>query len=476
MFSPQRSLLFAALSAATLCNAQATPSPAELAELGVGFEVSQHASADLSWYEAPANFSDQLAPGSILKIEVATNLTNYTVPSSLSMSRIIYTTTNVNGTVLPASAYILWPYDPLPIDAGPGMAVALWSHGTSGLFKPCAPSNYRSLQYHFMIPYTLATQGMVVVAPDYQGLGVGSLPNGDTVPHPWATTPSNANDLAYALIAARAAFPEYLVAEGPFVTLGHSEGGRSAWGFAQRQVEQPVAGYKGTIAFSPVGDAIALIEQAEQHPNTVWSFNAKSLGPMTMHSITSVYPAYNWRGLTKASSKVFDLYKKVQGCLPTQTLLFFGILSIDQFSKPNWTKDPIVKQWQKLTAVGRKRFAGPLLVLAGEIDGIIPYNDTISSSLVSTVQDTCDLMKKEGWSESLELVGYPQMAHFPVIQASQSKWLAWVKDRLTGSTCPTGCGHSEMKGFRTEYTLEAGPSQNFLLEWVNSTYSWEYSM
>jgi hypothetical protein len=144
---------------------------------------------------------------------------------------------------------------------------------------------------------------------------------------------------------------------------------------------------------------------------------------LLIHTITVTYPAYHWRGFTKAVSDMsFNFYEKVQGCLPTQTVLF-GSLSLDQFAKPGWTKNAYVKRWQKLTEVGRKKFAGPLLVLHGGIDGIIPYNDTISSSIVSTVQDTCDIMSKSKWSESLELVGYQNVAHFPVIQASQSKWL-----------------------------------------------------
>jgi hypothetical protein len=151
---------------AALCVAKTTPSPDQLAVLGKAFETSQHASPDLAWYKAPENFTSSLEPGTPLKIEDATDLTNYTVPGGLSMSRIIYTTLDANGRVLPASAYILWPYHALDHGDDKGYDVALWAHGTSGLFEPCAPSNYRSLQYHFMVPYLLANQGMAVVAPE----------------------------------------------------------------------------------------------------------------------------------------------------------------------------------------------------------------------------------------------------------------------------------------------------------------------
>jgi hypothetical protein len=242
MVNIRRLLRAGTLLFAALCAAQSNPSPEELAALGLEFETSQHASPDLAWYETPANFSSSLEAGVCLKIEYATDLTNYTVPGGLSMSRIIYTTLDAHGRVLPASAYILWPYHALRNGDDDGYDVALWAHGTSGIFGPCAPSNYRSLQYHFMVPYLLSNQGIAVVAPDYAGLGVSSFTNGTKIYHPWATSPAQANDMAYALAAARAAFPQYLKPDGPFVAMGHSQGGRVTWGFAERQVVNPVAG------------------------------------------------------------------------------------------------------------------------------------------------------------------------------------------------------------------------------------------
>lgn len=235
-------LLFAALHAA-----QNDPSPEELAALGKEFETSQHASPDLAWYETPANFTNSLVPGGPLKIEYATNLTNYTVSGGLSMSRITYTTLDTHGRVLPASAYILWPYHALLDGDEEGYDVTLWAHGTFRLFGPCAPSNYRSLQYHFMVPYLLSNQGMAVVAPDYAGLGVSSFANSTKIYHPCATSPAQANDMAYALIAARAPFPQYLKPAGSFIAMNHSQGGRVKWGFAERQVVDPVTGYRGTV-------------------------------------------------------------------------------------------------------------------------------------------------------------------------------------------------------------------------------------
>lgn len=464
---------------ASTCTAQITPpDPSQLAALGTSWETSQHASADKSFYEVPNNYSSNLEPGNILKVEYATNLTNYTVPSGLSMSRIIYTTKDINGTTIPASGYILWPYNALPENDTVGYPIAAWAHGTTGLFQPCAPSNYRSLQYHFMVPYLLAMQGIVVVAPDYAGLGVSTLPDGQTIQHAWATAPAQANDIAFAIMAARSAFSQQLKAGGPFVTIGHSEGGRAAWSFAERQANEPIPGYRGTIAFAPAADPIAQVEAALQTPAAPWALATFSIQTFSIAAITAVFPSYKRKGLTDTSAKIFDdIYEPSQGCLPTQNLLF-GNLAQDQLARTGWTNDTQVKQWQSLSSVGRKNFAGPLLVIEGEADAVVPYNASTSAAVLSTVKDTCAMLQDDGSTESLELVAYPDMNHFAVIQASQSRWLGWTKDRLSGIApgLPNGCAIGEASGFRTAHTAQAGALPNFLLEWVNQTFVWQYAL
>jgi hypothetical protein len=202
----------------------------DLALTSSAWIAEQQSDPAYSFYKVPSNFSTKLSPGVVLETEDATNLTNYVVPSGLTMSRIIYTTEDINGDIVPASAYVLWPYTSLTgADSSKnGLPMVAWAHGTTGTFKPCAPSSYRALQYHFQVPFALAFQGIAVVAPDYAGLGVGELPNGETIPHPWVAAPAHANDLAFAVTAARSVFPGLLSPQGPFVALGHSQGGGAA--------------------------------------------------------------------------------------------------------------------------------------------------------------------------------------------------------------------------------------------------------
>lgn len=99
------------LNQSTTCG----PNCTQLAQAAIAFEISSHAHTTLDqFYNVPDNFSLSMKPGMLLRVEAHTDLVNYTVPSGLTMSRIMYTSQNLNGTVVPASAFVFWPYAPFP--------------------------------------------------------------------------------------------------------------------------------------------------------------------------------------------------------------------------------------------------------------------------------------------------------------------------------------------------------------------------
>jgi hypothetical protein len=467
LLSLVRLCLAAGINSSTTCGRQCQ----FLAAAGSSYEVGQHAEDSYSFYVVPSNFSTKLAPGVLLTVEVAVNMSNYSVPSPLSMSRIIYTTSDLNGTTIPASAYILWPYSPLESSACPdqGYPMVAWAHGTSGLLKACAPSNYRNLQYHFMTPFLLALQGIAVVAPDYAGLGVASFPSSEEISHPWLAGPAQANDLAHAVTAARTAFPDLLNLQGPFVAMGHSQWGGAAWAFAERQASQPLRGYKGTIAIAPPTRVFEQLEQALANTSLPYAGISLGIPPKLIAAVTAAFPAYNYSGLTDLSyDRWHNVLRPLQGCLPTDALVFSDITP-DRLAKPDWQRDPTVQQYAKMTEVGGKKFKGPLLVLAGELDSIVSL-----TTIESAVDDTCNMANKHKWGESLEMIIYKGVDHFPLIQASQGRWLDWVKERLDSRPSPrAGCTKKSVKGLRSEFAFQS-ITPNFLEAWVDVNESWKY--
>lgn len=435
------------------------------------WEASQHASNDYAFYDVPANYSKDLAPGKLLRVEYFTNLTTYTVPSGLSMSRIMYTTSDLNGTTLPASAYILWPYAPFatPKLKGNQFPMVAWAHGTSGFVKACAPSSYRHLQYHFMVPYRLALEGMVVVAPDYAGLGVSSLPSGEHIGHPYLLGPAVAADLANAVIAARAAFPSQLLADGPFVGMGHSQGGAAIWAFAERLVDKPLDGYKGTVILAPAISYFRLLAKQLADLTNLFNPTLLTLQPALIAGISAAFPAYNDSGLTALGYDRFrNVVEPLNGCLPTYTLATSTEDVLFNTTKPDWLSHPTVQRYANLSESGSKRLKGPILLLAGELDSPIDL-----PNLQSTFNDTCAKNKQGKWGESLEMITYSGMNHFPMIQASSSKWLSWIKERVSGKpVAAPGCRQSVVEGYRTELTAQ-GIAPNFLVQDVPVQEGWK---
>ncbi|GME49307.1 putative secretory lipase, partial [Neofusicoccum parvum] len=234
-----------ALSASQISRANISNITAHNVEIAINFERSNWATNSVTtdpFYRIPSNWSSSLPPGTLLTVENVTNTSLYTLPASVSLSRITYQTETLNGTAIPTSAYILWPYLARTFPLHPGLPVIGWGHGTSGMLAECAPSHIRNLWYQYSAPFTMALQGYVVVAPDYAGLGISTTTTASTahpsppdadgrpaIPHPWLAAPAQAADILHAVAAAQAAFPRLSRA---FVVAGHSQGGSAAWAAA----------------------------------------------------------------------------------------------------------------------------------------------------------------------------------------------------------------------------------------------------
>jgi hypothetical protein len=201
------------------------------------------------FYNLPANTAISSLPpsGSILKVEEYTNNSLYTLPPTLSLSRFLYVSETFNGSRVPASAYVLWPFTPrrrrrndIPSDVYETIGFA---HGTSGQTTACAPSGLRDLWDNFHGPFAAALAGYAVVATDYVGLGIPGIDS------PYFVFPTQSNDVFHAVAAAQSHWSGQLSKQ--FVLMGQSQGGGTTWAGAQRQAERPVEGYLGSLAASP---------------------------------------------------------------------------------------------------------------------------------------------------------------------------------------------------------------------------------
>ncbi|KAK7909050.1 secretory lipase [Apiospora marii] len=451
--------------------AAANLSAAEAASLNnaIRFDRSQLANGgprEDAFYTLPplTNTSGPLAPGTLLKAQPFTDPTPFAIPPNTALSRILYTTRTYNGTVVPASAFVLWPFTPRKI-AGPGEGrnhhglrheqkriynttgnpagapVVLWMHGTSGFFASAAPSSHRALWYGDAAPFALALAGFAVVAPDYAGLGIsttwcGSGEGGDSgakIPHQYLMSRVSARDGLYALRAAHAAFAEKL--DERFVAMGHSQGGGVAWGVAevlaeadgQTEFTDLAAGYRGTVAGSPTTQVFA-----------GWP---SLIAPFVSQGLASVFPSFrlaDW--FTPAGLARVALFREIEGGIAAAQQLFLGE-GFARGLREGWNATWYVEAYSRLANAGRRPFRGPMLVVQGTEDVYVPYNVTDA-----TVAATCAAYPDSG----LEFLVVNGTGHVPTLDATRRIWLDWIQDRLEGrpaATDGTGCKRTELGSF-----------------------------
>ena len=212
-----------------IADANVDPTVARAAQIAIEFERSNWATGSVQddpFYTLPANASGA-SPGALLSVEQITNTTLYTVAPDIAISRFTYQTETFNGTAVPASAFVAWPWQAQTFPNITGAPVIAWAHGTSGLNAECAPSHIQNLWYQFSAPFTLALQGYAVIGIDYAGLGINKTADGHPIVHQWEASPAGANDIFYAVEAARKEWPSELSEQ--FVVMGHSQGGGIAW-------------------------------------------------------------------------------------------------------------------------------------------------------------------------------------------------------------------------------------------------------
>ncbi|KAI4260302.1 MAG: hypothetical protein L6R42_004124, partial [Xanthoria sp. 1 TBL-2021] len=346
----------------------------------------------------------------LLKAEEASDTAKFTLPPSTALSRILFQTRTLKGKAVPASAFVLWPYNPRRQPDGT-IPVVSWAHGTSGLFGDQGPSHLKALSCQFGAPYTLALQGYVVVGADYASLGVNHTARAETVHHEFLANPAHANDLFYSVQAAQAAFPQL---SKQSVIMGHSQGGGAAWVAAQRQAVHPVPGYLGAVAGSPVTDLFKLPPRGP-----LFSI----LTTFVLYALQSLYPEFDYRDvLTEQAAKRWELYLQLKA---GDGVAFSLLLGIDLL-KTRIRAEPLLARLR------------PLLVLQGLADVNID-----AATTTQAVRATCKAFPRS----AVQYQTWEGVTHNPIMFAAQQMWLQWIEDRFMGRPVVPGCHESKQSPF-----------------------------
>jgi len=389
--------------------------------------VSKNVSAD-TFYSTPAN-SSGAKPGDVLRWEnIPRTLlnTNYTAPGGMSVARFLYMTEDIDRKPIPASGFVLLPYD--KPDPNKPFNVVAWAHGTAGRGRTCAPSNHKDLYHEWRGPFSFASAGYAVIATDYSGQG-SDIPQGFMYEAGYL----HAADIAYSVVAARKVIGDLLSEE--WVVAGHSEGGMTAWRTNERlamddQDELLAAGkFLGTVALAPALKPLDLLPASHEFAGN--GSIGGSNGVLFLQSLASLYPDEIRIEDYLTEKALARVPLMDQGCIITSGAVISPLTVAEVYKDQSFITSPSAIDWQtRYNGAGDHALAAPMLVLQGDADTLV--FDYLTEG---EVNNTCTVFPES----SLEYVIYPGVNHFVIGTTSLYNMLGWINDRFNNVEAQGGC-------------------------------------
>ncbi|EXK40955.1 hypothetical protein FOMG_04520 [Fusarium oxysporum f. sp. melonis 26406] len=385
---------------------------------------------DDDFYATASNFSSS-KPGDVLKFKPINASLLTDIPEGTAAYKLQYVSKDLYGRKVPATGFIAFPYATRRNDHK--FPLIAYAHGTSGVFRGCAPSAMPNL-YDYNSWSLLIRRGYAVVATDYAGLG------NNYTSHQYQASPAQANDVYYSIVAARKLFGASLTSE--WMSVGHSQGGGAAWALAESPLLRqncPVGKYLGTVAQAP---GVRLKEMAiaalESDSSSDVTSSRGVLGEVgwVIIGLRSILPKDRQNWLKPAFRKRLELATLAQACYASAQALVsdLGVEDIVDFTDPGFLK--AINAMQNFTARGEGKSQQPILVVQG-------LNDV--SVLPEVVEESYRVGCRSRNELHLEL--YPGMDHDPVIAAASPYFLQWIDDRFAGVTTSGKCTNHTTQPF-----------------------------
>ena len=210
---------------------------------------------------------------------------------------------------------------------------------------------------------------------------------------------------------------------------------------------QPVDGYLGTVAASPLTD---IPMQYAITPDAEWPFEL-------VPGLSSTVPDFDVSDfLTRKGVRYYSLLSEIGGCNSAYLQLCYqpGVV------KSGWENTPAMQEYQDLIGNGGRPISGPLLVVQGTGDVVVSANLT-----THFVNETCALYP----DSEIAYATFEGADHVPTLYASQRIWLDWIAERFEGKSVKTRCGSTT--AFRPARRVEAYQQElSYFLEIATQSY------
>lgn len=348
------------------------------------------------------------------------------LPSAARNTLLLYRSTDPGGRPVAVSGSVSIPPGAPP--AG-GWPVITWTHGTTGIAAPCAPSlDTASGPEH---PYiaTIATlldgfirAGFAIVATDYQGLGAGDF-------HPFLQGVPNARNALDMIRAARELEPSLGTR---FTVMGHSQGGHAAlFTAAEAPRHVPELELLGTIAMAPGSQIAARLALVMASPRNELAM------PYVLYVLQSYARTHPGIDLTRilTPQAIAHLPDLSVECMTHALSTGYWASAI---AKEQFLPNPVLGPFLAVAArnePGALRITTPALVMQGSGDVTVRPEDTDA-----TVQRLCAAGTPLAYSV------FTGVDHNGVMVSGAGAAVEWMRARFAGQPAVGNCAALPVAG------------------------------
>jgi uncharacterized membrane protein HdeD (DUF308 family)/acetyl esterase/lipase len=363
-----------------------------------------------AFYEEPASVPS--TPGELLDSESFD-----AGPDDVDGWRILYSTTDTNDESTVGSAFVIAAQDR---PQGP-RPVILWTHGTVGVERPCAPSLYNDVVASAPAGATpiALDDGSVMVAPDYPGMGTEA-----TGVAPYLIGRGQAYS---SLDALRAAYQleDLSLDREQTVVWGHSQGGNAAlWtGVLAADYARELT-IDGVAALAPASDLVPLAQSVQ---------GAAAGTVVTAFFLTAYANAYDDVNVDEyvRPGATVAVREAAERCLTSPRLAASLITASggESLFRRDLSTGPLGDRLRENTPTADME--PPLLVASGTGDEVI--NISINEGWVA---QQCEA------GYELDFRTYPDRTHMGVLEADSpltEELTAWTADRFAGRPAESTC-------------------------------------
>ena len=326
--------------------------------------------------------------------------------------RILYRSTDPSGRPIPVSGAIYIPNGPAP--AG-GRNIIAWAHPTSGVMPPCAPSLMPDVGGMMWNLPNMITQGYIVVATDYPGLGTDGI-------HPYLIGESEARSVLDSVRAARD-MPN-TGASNRFAVWGHSQGGHAALYTGEVAAHYaPELKLVGVAAAAPATYLVELFDADESTEQDLLAMSVLSWTRLENVPVANVVEPQAMSAFEKTAKDCIESVAEFEKIETDESPLKSG-----QFLKVDPSKAEPWKGIMLHNSPGQAAAGAPVFIAQGTADTTVDPEVTKRFGEALCAQGV-----------RVSFVPLPGVTHTFAARDSAKAALNWMTERFRGAPAPSSC-------------------------------------